>query len=540
MFHARIARLALLFVAAGALGCLESLPAEPPPPPPAPAPTLRAPDWSPPAREADPHTLEVHLKPVLDGGEVSHVDVSLRFSEPPGEFAEPTPLVLVMPQREDGEGGWPDAVEDVTARDAEGALALRSKPLEGGEPRVEWRSERRPVGAVSVGYRVRLARAEAGKIMGARAQAGGFQGTGGALLMLPETADAYRVRLAWDLAAAGEGARAVSSLRGEDGRLPLDRLRGAVLAAGPLGRLSVDGVDAEGGRAAFEGAWLGRTGFDPVEALAWAARAHARARALFHDADAAPFTFFVRAAPGLGATLRGAARPGGVLVLAGEELGWGRAARFGAARALVQRWIGGAERGLHFDGPEGASRWITAGLGAHFARELLLRGGLATPEEAADDLLEHVERHARSALRELPGDALAQRLAEPEAQREAEDRGLLHAADVDAAVRARSGGKRSLDDLVLALLERARAQAHEAGATAALPAGAWRELVGAEAGPEAQARLDAFGRGQAVTPPDGAFGPCFKAAKKRIGAAMVTVWAREAKVPAAACARGAR
>ncbi|MFT3772008.1 MAG: hypothetical protein QM820_41910 [Minicystis sp.] len=549
MHFARIS-FALLLAGAGA-ACVETLPPEPPATAPAPPP-LRAPDFSPPAREADPHTLEIHLKPALDGREMAHVDVTLRFSEPPGEFAEPGPLVLAMPQREDGEAGWPDAVEEVTARDAEGTLTLRSKAIEGpvpsaspapqaaptlqgpGAARVEWRSDRRPVGAVSVAYRVKLSRAEGKKHGGTRALAGGFQGTGATLLLLPETADAYRVRLAWDLAAAGEGARAVTSLDGE-GRVTMDRLREAMLAAGPIGRVTVDA-----GSARFEGAWLGGTGFDPVEALPWAARVHARGRAIFHDAETAPFTFFVRAAPGLGSVWSGGARAGGAVVLAGAEVGWTRAARFAVARSIVDHWIGG----LRFDGPEGAGRWLTAGLGAHYAREILLRGGLCTPEEAADDLREHIERHAVSPARDLPNEAIAKRIGEADVPLAAEDRGMLYAADVDAAVRAKSGGKRSLDDLVVALLDKARAGAHEGGA-GTLPAGAWRELIGAELGAEGQARFDAvIGRGEAFSPPDGAFGPCFKAAKKRAGkgraAVNVTVWARDPKVAAATCARGAR
>ena len=204
-------------VTALATACAEApLPVRTPALPPAP-PSVRTPDWATPAPVTEPHVLEIRIAPVLDrlevgpgtAREIDHLDVSLRFSEPPGEFGDPGPLVLTMPEREDGEPGWPEAVEDVYARDAEGALLLRSRsiastastapadgaPMEGrSERRMEWRSERRPVGAVNVGYRVRLTRGDSKRYLGTHAQAGGFQGTGATFLLLPDAADLHKAR----------------------------------------------------------------------------------------------------------------------------------------------------------------------------------------------------------------------------------------------------------------------------------------------------------------------------------------------------------
>ena len=546
------------FVASFAGGCAEAPLPAPTPPSPLAAPPVRTPDWAMPAPTAEPHVLEIRIAPVLDRvdrvdrapgsgsgavRELDHLDVSLRFSEPPGEFGDPGPLVLTMPERDEGEPGWPEAVEDVYARDAEGALLLRTRSVASGEDaHVEWRSDRRPVGAVNIGYRVRLIRGDGKRYLGTRAQAGGFQGTGATFLLLPETADLHRARIAWDLGGAGDGARAVSSFGDGAAEAPVsvDRLRAAIFMAGPLGRVSIDD-----GAIRFEAAWLGRTAFDPIEAIPWVARVWARGRALFHDVDAAPFTFFVRAVPGLGPAWVGTERPAGLLLLVGEGLGFTRAARFAVTYELVHHWIGGAERGLRFDGPPGAARWLTEGFSVHFTRELLLRAGLATPEEAADDLRARLERHAASALRDLSNDALVKPLREgPEAEHLPHDRGMIYAAQVDAEVRARSGGKRSLDDLVLALLDKARAGEGGSGGPGAvrLPAGAWRELVGAELGPDAQARFDAeIVRGEPFTPPADAFGPCFKPEKKALPpprGGTVTLWVRDAKAPASCARRG--
>jgi predicted metalloprotease with PDZ domain len=497
----------LLLVAA----CGGAPPAQPPPQPAPPAPAP-APPLPPPAAEAAPHTLAIWIKPLLADGEVDRLEVSLRFSEPPGEFGEPRPLVLSMPEREEDEGGWPDAVEEVSARDAEGALGLVRQPSKDGA--AAWRSDRRPLGAVSVRYQVKLARGEQGRFMGTRAQAGGFEGTGATFLLLPETADTYHLRLAWDLGALGATARAVSSFgAGEtEAQTTMDRLGGAVFMAGPIGRLSVDD-----GAARFEGAWLGRAGFDPVEAMAWAARVRTRERAFFHDANTAPYGFFLRAVRGLGPTWVGEGKTGGFHLVVGEELGFTRPARFAIAHELVHDWIGGAEHGLRFAGPEGSAYWFSEGFTVHFTRAILLRAGLCTAEEFADDLRERTERYVINPERDVSNEVITKRYWENhDVQNLPYDRGMLYAADVDAAVRAKSGGKRSLDDLVLGLLEKARALGHD-GNTAPLPTDTWRNLVGAELGPEAQARFDAvIGRGEPFTPPAGAYGPCFKAVKKQI------------------------
>jgi predicted metalloprotease with PDZ domain len=504
----------LLRIEAGLLLVAACAAAPPPEPPRAPPPlaTVRTPDTPPPAAEAA-HRLEIRIKPVLAGGEVERLDVALQLSEPPGERGEPRPLVLSMPEREEDDGGWPDAVEELSVRDAEGTLGLSRQPAKDGA--VPWRSDRPPVGAVSVGYRVKLARGEPHGFMGTRAQAGGFEGTGATFLLLPETADTYHVRVSWDLAALGAAARAMSSFGAgaeTEAQVTMDRLGAAVFMAGPIGRLSIDD-----GAARFEGAWLGRAGFDPVEGMAWAARVRARERAFFRDTGAAPYGFFLRAVPRLGPTWVGEGKTGGFLLVVGEELGFTRPARFAIAHELVHDWIGGAEHGLRFDAPEGTAYWFTEGFTVHYTREILLRAGLCTAEEFADDLRERTERYVTSPAREVPNEVIAKRFWEDrDVEKVPYDRGMLYAAEVDAAVRARSGGKRSLDDLMLGLLEKARALGREGG-TAPLPAGAWRDLVGAELGPEAQARFDAeVVRGEPITPPAGAYGPCFRAVKKQV------------------------
>jgi hypothetical protein len=481
--------LLLAVLAAACSAAPEPLPPPVPLPPPAPtAAPLRSPDWSTLQAEVETRTIDLRLTPGRDDtGEVDHVNVRIGFSERPGELGDPSPFVLQLAQAEGGETLWPDHIEDLYARDGEGALTLRRSDTAATGTWATWRSDRRPVGPIHVDYRVKIVRGGSERIHGTRADAGGFEGTGATLLLLPDAAGTFTARLAWDLAGAGEGAAAVSSLGpGAAVETTIAGLREAVFMAGPIGQIAADDRGAH-----LTGAWLGRARFDPLEAIPWVMRARAALRGFFHDGEAGAFSFFVRVVPRRSSgTWDLGSRAAGLLFLPSDDLYFTREVRFAIAAELLRRDLGGT----------GAPPPLVDGIALHCTRDLLLRAGLATPAELADDLRAH-----------------------------GQDRGMLYAAELDAAVRARNGGRRSLDDLVRALVERARA--------GALPAGAWREIVGAELGPEGQARYDAvIVRGEPAAPPADAYGPCFRGVKGK-GKTPALTWTRDPKVPDAACAR---
>ncbi|MFO0755373.1 MAG: hypothetical protein U0359_02715 [Byssovorax sp.] len=508
-------------LAAGVAAC-SAAPLPPAPPPPAPPPPpVRAPSFVATEPPEPSRIFDVHLVPERDpAGEVSVIEVEIRLSEPPGEFGDASPLVLSIPDEVDGEPGSAEAIDEVYARDAEGALGLKQAavPARGDVPaHAEWRSDRHPDGAISVTYKVRVGKGEGGKSRGLRAQAGGVQGTGESLLLLPEAPDPYTIHLSWDVGGLGEGAVGLSSFGEEDveipGPIPLDRLARVVFMAGQLGRLSIDD-----GRQRFHAAWLGKPGFDPVEALSWAARARAVERRLFHDKDAEPFTIFLSAVPRLGPSLWASPRPGGLLLLAGDQLGFSRSARFSLGQALARRWTG--DESLRFFGPEPVLAWLREGVSAYVARAALLRAGLVTPAEALDDLNEHVTRWTLSPLAGLPNSEIAARFASGEAARAmAEDRGFLYAAEVDAAIQAKTGGKRDIFDMLFTMILRAGPMTEEEKGQPPrqLSPGTFVDTADQEATIEIRHRYDALvDRGEKTPPASGTFGPCFKSVKKGI------------------------
>lgn len=145
--------------------------------------------------------------------------------------------------------------------------------------------------------------------------------------------------------------------------------------------------------------------------------------------------------------------------------------------------------GVRMDG-DGDSRrldWFTEGFTDYYARLLNLRAGLLTFEEYVDEF----------------NYALYRSVVAPEAERLSYRRGDALAHNWDALIRARTGGRRSLDDVMRDVLRTARADGWVlTGRTVAETADAHAFAGFAR---EVLRRVDA---GERVSPDPGALGPC--------------------------------
>src|SRR5690606_20913262 len=92
------------------------------------------------------------------------------------------------------------------------------------------------------------------------------------------------------------------------------------------------------------------------------------------------------------------------------------------------------------------------------------------------------------------------------AQRVPYGRGFMYLIQVDAEIRARSGGQRSLDDIVVPMsLQKKQGK----------PPGIddWLKRVEAELGPQARGDYQAMASGRTLIPPANAFAPCLTPVK---------------------------
>lgn len=168
----------------------------------------------------------------------------------------------------------------------------------------------------------------------------------------------------------------------------------------------------------------------------------------------------------------------------------------------LHTWVPGAIGGMDED--EVAQRghyWLSEGFTDFFTSRLLVRTGVWTPAQFADDLNETLRAYARSPERTAPNARIVEAFWENnDVQRLPYQRGRLLALMWDARLRASGGGK-DFDDVVFAMRE--RAQSGDAHAIALLPLAAAAQ--GLSLGDDLTIYVE---RGEMVQLPESALAPC--------------------------------
>lgn len=473
--------------------------------------------------------LETVLKPVRDGGaEVVAIEVRSVLTQGEG-------LVLSAPVTYAGVRGVADRVQGLTVTDAKGAAPLASvddPAAPGGFPYFRHWTAQRPVSyPVTISYRsaVQPAGAPQGPPFGIRPSGGGVSGAGAGFLVLPEKVGEAQLKLRWDLSGLARGSSAVASFGDGDVALTGDpeKLRQAWYMAGPMGRYPKRG-DVDG----FSGTWLGQAPFDPAAELAWSGKLYQQLDKDFGYLKPAPrYRVFMRFldTPPVG---------GGTALANSFMLSRGSAPRDPGAEGprttfaheMIHQWVGGIES----PGAVGISSWFSEGLTTHYTALAPLRAGFSTVEQYGQQIDAMARGYWGSEARDWSAEKIAKAGFGSESIRHVPyNRGALYFADLDAKIRAKSGGKRRLDDLLAPMFIR-----REQGVT--FDHEAWKAMVGRELGPEAVAVFEKVVLGGEMLVPDaGAFGPCFtrEPATYEVGGAQVQGyrWVRVVSVPEKVC-----
>jgi predicted metalloprotease with PDZ domain len=421
--------------------------------------------------------LTLDLTPDPARGEVG---VELRLS---GERAAAVTELGVA--RAWGDTHGVDAIGELRARDADGELALTPRSGEG--PDHLFALARAPRGGeLRVRYRARAGR-ESSRF-GLRLDQDRLSGVGHAFLLLPRVGASIPARIRFHLGAMRPGVEGASSFGRGDAVTTTATSEELAHAAYVAGKLWVE----EPARTEDAGKSLVVLGNPPFDTRTAFDRVVAELRAVDRffgrEPAPAPFTFLLIGEPGAGDAHEGAALTRSLGVWLDAARRFDGELSIAVAHELVHRFLGESVRLVQPDGRE--AMWFSEGFTVHFARKLLLDGGMITPADFLADLRGTVDEPAA---------------AEGPRARDYR-RGALLAAAVDSAVRARSLGARSLDDVVRGLLGQARAAGRPE-----LPVAALRAAVERDVSPAALAELD---RMQArpddpVDLPGDAFGPCF-------------------------------
>ena len=440
-------------------------------------------------------SLKVTLAPHLEGDAVDYVDVSLTIEAPQASAGRP---LLRLPMVFAGVDSARYQSADIQVEDAMGSVAL-SQVDDPVDPTNfiyyrRWHPARATQGDVDVRYRAPTRTfvpvLGSGPPFDLRPEAGGLAGAGVSFLALPDSATVFQISLHWDLTAMPANTRGVFS-RGEgdvDLTGPVELLAYAFYLAGP-----VSSYPACPGGGPFQAFWLSEPPFDIQAVAHWTEQAYREISTFFHDAEKQYLVFFRH---NVGGAIGGAALPNSFMV------GYGDAPAPTAARLrsmlaheIVHNWPSPLT--------DNGSEWYGEGMAEHYSGAITLRAGLIDPSEFLSSLNAQALSYYANPLRNLPSSEVADRFwSDTRVRNIPYDRGALYLASVDAAVRGRSMGTRSLDDLMFDMLDRLHSgQPYDSAA--------WSDLVNRELGTEGRAQYQAMIAGELLEPPSDAYGPCF-------------------------------
>lgn len=445
------------------------------------------------APPAAPPALDVSLKPHVSDGTVDYIDVRMKIGRPDvaaGSTLVQMPLVVasIPTARYDGEA--------LQASDANGPLPLAIKDLP-PTPFLtyrEWSPARATSGDVTLSFhappRAVSAATRNGPLFDLRAEAGGLDGAGYAFLPEPADKAPRRIHVHWDLSGMAPGARGITSLGEGDVETvkPAELLNAVYFFAGPVKSYPPQGSDR------FAMYWLSEPPFDANAAAAMVEKLYAYMSDFFHD-EGGSYRVFVRKQPYKG--------DGGTAGYRSFLFGWGTGKvpttenlEGLIAHEMTHNWPA-------LDGDHADTSWYSEGSAEYYSILLSFRAGLISPDEFLKRVNDRAEGYYDNPLQRLSNrEAEAIYWRDARASHVPYGRGFMYLAKTDAEIRAKTHGKKSLDDIERALVELKR-QGKPAGLEQ------WQALVAAELGPDGRIEYADMVAGKAITPPANVFGPCF-------------------------------
>lgn len=384
-------------------------------------------------------------------------------------------------------------VSQISASDHRGAIGLGEKP----GMITEWTVSRAVSGDVTIRYTLGLESIpmlQGGPPTAVRVDGHAFSGIGEVLFARPNIETPVAIKVNWHLDAMPEGAQAVTSFGDGDVDLPVgapDRLGDAVYMVGPVWREPVDGaIDG------FSSVWADDPGFDPRPIMGWTARLHSWMSDFFGDETPPPYRVFMRYNPmnaGGGAALYHS-----FLVTYGNNV-TGESLKYILGHEMTHTWTA-----------NGLGKWYDEGNAVYYQALLPWRAGLLSTDEYLADINETASRYYTNLLRDTPEEEAVRRFWEDTRVRVLPyDRGAMYFAKLAGMIHRASNGKRSIDDLVLEMIDRGKKGQ-------AITDESWLEMLRRDIGNEGVTLHEAMLAGTLILPESGDFGPCFKRGTKMI------------------------
>ncbi len=477
-------------------------------------------------------TITHEWKPVRRGGsEVVAIEVRSEVRDLGDSAARA--FSMRVPIMYAGVTGIAERTRNLDVRDADGVVPLTESddPADpGGFPYYRhWRAGRAVRWPVVITYEALTPQTVLrGPPFGLYAAYGGVSGAPSGFLVLPDSRTDVTTHVHWNLSDLANGSAAATSFGDGDFTLrgPPDTVTEGWIMAGPVSR-----YPARADSSRFSAVWLGTPTFDPAKEMAWAERMYAWLGKSYGYLRPLPaYRVFVRVG-WRGGTALGSSFMVGAMPRSPGANAEGESPRETIAHEMGHRFVGG------IDAPQGVQSWFTEGLNTYYTRLLMMRGGFSSVDEYGSAVNAAFRDYWFGKARNWSADSIVKIGFNDEAVRHMPYvRGSLYFANVDAEIRARSHGRRTLDEVVRELFER-----RERGEP--FNTNTWIETVTREAGPQARTEFeDLILKGTAtLVPASDAFGPCLMrratAPSDSGGVARPAAyeWVRVASVPDSTC-----
>jgi hypothetical protein len=436
--------------------------------------------------------MRVLIKPSAMSETVGKGDLTITITIPDVEVVAGAPLLSLTTMMTGS--SKPQTVEGLTASDGLGLVPLESRNR--GD-NVEWSATRAVKGELVVAYREPVENAlmtQGAPPKAPRIDGDGFSSIGDMILMSPQINAPYRIAIDWDLSAMGAGASAVSSYGDGNVELPqgpVARLNNCFFMAGHLKR-EPDRAVTNG----FSSVWLGDPPFDPRPVMQWTGKLHAWMSRFFNDKSEPPYRVFLRFNPmnaGGGTALHNS-----FVVTYGEGV-TGDGLKSTLGHEMTHTWTANS-----------LGKWYNEGNAVYYQALLSWRAGMITADDFLADLNKTASRYYTNPLKDTPDEQIEPRFWEDTRIRVLPyDRGAMYFAVLNGKIRRASGGKRSIDDLVQAMIDRRRIGQP-------VTAAVWLDLLRKEIGEDGPAVHRAMMTGGLMLPESDDYGPCFRRTTKKI------------------------
>ncbi len=431
--------------------------------------------------------LTVRIKPSAMSAATGRGEVSVALSIPDVRFAAGAPL-LSLETEAPGMSG-PEPLQDLIVEDSKGPVPLEAR-------RNHWISNRAVVGELRVRYRLGADNAlqiGGGPPDNLREEGDGFSGAGLMLIMEPQVSRPYRIAIEWDLSAMDRGAQGVSSFGTGDVVLPAGPVKRLVQGIYMAGRLKrVPPVPA----GAFSAVWLGAPSFDLRPVMHWTETLYNWMSRFFHDTTEQRYQVFLRYNPYNAGG--GVAFPHSFMATYGP----------GATAATLKHIL--PHEMTHTWTANDMGKWYVEGNAVYYEALLPWRAHLFTTGQFLKQLNLTAARYYTNPDIHAPNAEIKPNFWKSMWLNVLPyDRGAMYFAVLNGKILRRSAGKRSVDDLIRTMVERARAGKPVTQAV-------WVGLLRQALGSQGVAIHRSMMAGGVMLPTSSDFGPCFRRVRAKI------------------------